>query len=192
MDNENVLLNIYDYQITETLGPGRRFALWVQGCPFDCKNCITPNAIPFTIKHPASVDHLSNIILEDKEIDGLTISGGEPFMQAGRLALLVKSIKKELPHLSVIVYTGFVLKQLTWEEAILFLEVIDVLIDGQYVDHKNDNKGLRGSSNQKVHFLTDTLLPHASFFNECTRDLTFHVRDDGVMMVGIPQKNFKW
>lgn len=187
------MLNIADFEVnTRCLGPGRRFALWVQGCPFNCPNCLAPNWIPFRAAKVVSVEAMADLIMQSESLDGISISGGEPMMQAGRLSKLIDLVKFEKPHLDVIVFTGFKKKQLVWEEAQFLLARIDVLIDGLYVDSLNDNKGLRGSSNQVVHFLTDKLLEQRSFFTEGPRTLEFHVKDDGVLMVGVPRQNFKW
>lgn len=187
------MLNIADFEAdTRSLGPGRRFALWVQGCPFNCPNCIAPDWIPFRVAKVMSIKAMADVIVHSEWLDGISISGGEPMMQAGRLAKLLDLVKSERPHLDVIVFTGFKKKQLVWEEAQTLLARIDVLIDGLYVDHLNDNKGLRGSNNQAVHFLTDKLRDQQDYFTEKPRTLEFHVKDDGVLMVGVPGQNFKW
>lgn len=189
----HTMLNIADFEAdTRSLGPGRRFALWVQGCPFNCANCIAPDWIPFRVAKVISVEALAKVIVRSTWLDGISISGGEPMMQAGRLSKLVDLVKSERSQLDVIVFTGFKKKQLVWEEAQALLARTDVLIDGLYVDHLNDNKGLRGSNNQNVHFLTNKLLGQRSYFTEKPRTLEFHVKDDGVLMVGLPEQKFKW
>lgn len=187
------LLNIASLQpVTESLGPGKRFALWVQGCPFNCRNCVSPDWIPFKRATVASIRKVAKMIIDTVEIEGISISGGEPMMQAGRLAQLLEIVKKERPELNVIVFSGFRLEQLIWEEARMLLGYTDVLIDGLYIEKLNDDKGLRGSSNQQVHFLTERLMKYKDTFLEKGRSLEFHIKNDGVLMVGVPAKNFKW
>jgi anaerobic ribonucleoside-triphosphate reductase activating protein len=186
-------LNIAEIKpVTENLGPGKRFALWVQGCPFNCKNCISPNWIPFERAQVTSIQELATQILTTPKIVGITISGGEPMMQAGRLHQLLSIVKKVRPELDVIVFSGFELPQLVWEEAKDFLAHIDVLIAGVYIDKLNDNQGLRGSSNQSVHFITDKFKGQESYFFGRKRDVEFHLEKDGILMIGIPDKDFKW
>ena len=92
---------------TECLGPGVRFALWVQGCTRGCIGCIAsalqdPQGGTFL-----SEDILASAILGTPDIDGVTVSGGEPFLQAEALGSLLHRIRSERPELGVIVYTGF-------------------------------------------------------------------------------------
>jgi anaerobic ribonucleoside-triphosphate reductase activating protein len=190
---KNEWLNIADFQMSTTsLGPGKRFALWVQGCPFNCENCIAPDWIPFKQANIFSPVQMAEIILNTPGIDGITISGGEPMMQARRLAAMLEIVRVKKPGLNVIIFSGFRLKQLAWEDARLLLDHVDVLIDGLYREKLNDGLGLRGSANQQVHFLTEALRKQEKYFLERPRNLEFHIKSDGVLMVGIPEKAFKW
>jgi len=187
------LLNIAEIcPVSENLGPGKRFVLWVQGCPFSCPGCVSPNWIPFQSAQLFTIEQMAQQILSTKDIQGITISGGEPFMQAARLAKLIQVVKTVNPSLTVIVFTGFEQNQLVWKDAKAFLDQIDVIITGLYVQKHNDGKGLRGSSNQKIIFLTEALKPYEEEFYQSRKNLEFHVQKDGVLMVGIPQKDFKW
>jgi anaerobic ribonucleoside-triphosphate reductase activating protein len=184
-------INLAEAHITQNLGIGKRFAFWVQGCPFTCKGCISPNWIPFEVNKVISVEDLAKQILEIEGIEGITISGGEPMMQAGRLAKVLEIVCSQKTDLNVIVFTGFEQKQLIWEDAQVFLKYIDVLITGLYIEKQNDNQGLRGSSNQKIIFLTDRLKPYEDYFYHRKRDLEYHIQSDGVLMIGIPEKDYK-
>lgn len=173
----------------KNLGPGNRFGIWVQGCPFSCHNCMSKDWIPFKEAQIVAVEDLARLILDTPNVDGITISGGEPMMQAFGLAKLIKLIQQEKPHLNVVCYTGFKLKQLTWVEAQDLLKVVDVLITGLYVDKLNDNKGLRGSSNQQVHFLTDTLLEYEYLFNDSQRVIEISISNEsGIFITGMPAR----
>jgi anaerobic ribonucleoside-triphosphate reductase activating protein len=176
---------------TKELGPGKRFALWVQGCPFQCKGCLAPDWIPLRQAQLRSIETLAEQILA-ADVDGLSISGGEPFLQASKLSALVELIWQKKPEMTVIVFTGFTLLQLDWEEAIHFLKYIDVLKTGLYVDKWNDDKGLRGSSNQQFHFLTNRLEMYADYFNHKERTVEIHVEKDSFLMVGVPPKQLKY
>lgn len=186
-------LNIASIQKTSyALGPGKRFVFWVQGCPFNCHNCISPNWIPFEVAQAWEVEALAETILNTPEIDGITISGGEPMMQANRIADVLSLVLEEKPELNVIIFTGFTQQQLNWEDAQRLMEYTDVLITGLYVEKLNDNQGLRGSSNQEILFLSDKLIEEKEYFFHKNRDLEFYIQNDGVLMVGIPEQNFKW
>lgn len=178
---------------TASLGPGRRFVIWVQGCPFACKNCTSPDWVPRKESHLISSKNLADLILSTPNIQGLTISGGEPMLQPAALLELVEFVKKE-KDLSVICFTGFTMQQLSSQNnhsIDRFMETIDVLIDGQYVPELNDNRGWRGSSNQKIHFLTPRYKANASMFLERHRSIEIHIRDDHALMVGVPPKSFE-
>jgi anaerobic ribonucleoside-triphosphate reductase activating protein len=85
-------------------------------------------------------------------VEGITVSGGEPFMQPGGLLALLGEARGR--GLSVVVYTGFRIEELTGA-ARSCLELIDVLVDGAYEEEKGERTLLaRGSANQRFHFLT--------------------------------------
>lgn len=175
---------------TKTLGPGQRYAIWVQGCCFSCLNCGSPEwrSMQDAIKMESS--KLAETILSAPNIQGITISGGEPFLQAEALFELISYIQKR-KNLSVICYTGFTMEQLRYKKDInyqAFLEKIDVLIDGPYIDSLNDNLGWRGSSNQQVHFLTGRYLELEEQFITRKRDVEIHLLKEHYLMVGIKPK----
>jgi len=187
------LLNLAEIcPATRTLGPRQRFAIWVQGCCFRCRDCVSPDWIPqkqATLVEPVK---LADYILSIPNTEGLTISGGEPMLQAAALSELFTYLRQHR-DLSIICFTGFTLEQLQakYDPAInQILSLIDVLIDGQYIPELNDNKGWRGSSNQVVHFLTPRHLPEANLFTERQRDVEIHILNDSALMVGVPPKKF--
>lgn len=188
------LLNIAEIcPVTKTLGPGQRFAIWVQGCCFTCRNCISPDWVPIKEVTLLQPEKLANLILSTPGTQGVTISGGEPMLQAAALLELLVMLKQQ-KDLSVICFTGFTLEQLRDKSNSHIngmLEIIDVLIDGQYIPELNDNQGWRGSSNQVVHFLTPRYQAETSLFRERKRDIEIHLQNDSALMVGIPPSNFE-
>ncbi len=184
------LLNIaHICPATKALGPGLRAAIWVQGCCFNCPGCIAPDWIPYRIAKLIPPEILAEQLLSDDRIEGLTFSGGEPMLQAAGLALLAKTARKKR-DISIICYTGFTLEQLQQNPpgpgVKDLLSEIDVLIDGPYIPSLNDDKGLRGSSNQRIHFLTDRLKNFD--FQTSPRTTEIHVLNGEVLLVGIPSK----
>lgn len=181
-------LNILDLCETGSrqLGPGLRYVIWVQGCPFNCRGCATPDGIPIVPNNLIRIDELATAVVANKSITGLTISGGEPFLQASKLVRLINTVKSLRPELDVIVYSGFKRKELVWPEAVDLLTCIDVLIDGRYIERLNDNKGLRGSSNQQVHFLTARLAEYRSYFEGRPRSVEVHIHGSHQTMIGVP------
>ncbi|EAW35071.1 4Fe-4S single cluster domain-containing protein [Lyngbya sp. PCC 8106] len=178
---------------TRTLGPGKRFVIWVQGCCFNCPGCVSPDWIPQKQAALIEVKKLAEVILSVPELDGLTVSGGEPMLQAKALSELFVELRQNR-DISIICYSGFKLQELRTknnDNINKILSQIDVLIDGQYIAELNDNQGWRGSSNQVVHFLTSRHQQEAELFLERKRDVEVHLRNDSALMVGVPPQQFK-
>jgi anaerobic ribonucleoside-triphosphate reductase activating protein len=175
---------------TKALGPGLRSVVWVQGCPFRCAGCISPQWIPDKENRLVAVDVLATELLADPDISGFTFSGGEPFLQAAGLAALISEARKQR-DLTLICFTGYLLNDLEslagnpgiWD----LLSQIDVLIDGPYNKELNDNRGLRGSSNQKIHHLTDRLKNYD--FENQPRNAEIYIRDGEMLFVGVPPRD---
>ena len=173
---------------TRALGPGLRYALWTQGCPFACPGCVTPEGRPVEPAQVVEVEALAADIVANGLISGVTISGGEPFLQARSLDCLLKLVKERRPELDVIVFTGFLRENLRSEEALSVLARTDLLVDGPYVAELNDGKGLRGSSNQRLHFLTDRLVRHREELLSGKRQVEVRFNGGVTDVIGIPLK----
>src|ERR1700679_153734 len=94
--------------VTEAEGPGRRFALWFQGCPLRCPGCCNPEMLPFAGGRPmhlADVVSQLRIAKDQHAIEGITLLGGEPFAHAGGAAALAEAAHDL--DLSVMVFTGY-------------------------------------------------------------------------------------
>jgi len=137
-------------------GPGERFGIWVQGCLIRCKGCINPETHDFKKgKLMNNRDILKKIQQRSSKIEGVTISGGEPFDQPRPLLNLIKMIKK-FTNLGIILYSGYSYDELM--ERFHFNDFsnnIDLLISGRFDICKLKPRGLRGSENQTYHFFSD-------------------------------------
>ncbi len=173
---------------TNALGPGLRYVIWVQGCPFRCPYCETPEGRSFAPNILIDVEELAKDIISRPKIEGITISGGEPMEQAGLLANLLELVLAKRPELNVISYTGYQVEQLISNDALRFISHLDVLIDGQYIHERNDNIGLRGSSNQRVLFLTNRLAENAKMFTEERRRIEIRLKGQSVTLIGLTNK----
>lgn len=184
------MLNIYHIcNRSSALGPGKRYVFWVQGCLQNCKGCISPQSRPLTENMLIGIDKMAADIIATKDIDGITISGGEPFLQATNLSNLLQIVKGKRPELTVLVFTGYTIEQLSTDKAKRFMTFIDLLIDGPYIDHLNDESGLRGSSNQRFHYLTNRLLPYKDEMERGGRNNEIVVTSNGMHIIGIPRKD---
>ena len=136
-------------------GPGTRAVIWTQGCSLGCPGCFNPQTHPFSGGEIAAGEELFQRIVElGPAIEGLTLSGGEPFQQREAVAALLARIRRET-NLSVIVFTGYAWEELqAMPKAAGLLAGVDVLIAGRYVAAERVARGLRGSANKTIHLLT--------------------------------------
>ena len=173
---------------TYALGPGKRLALWTQGCLKRCQGCISPEFQVLKPAHLVEVDTLVSWLFTRKDFEGITISGGEPFLQATHLARFLQQIRLKREELTVIVFTGFRREELDWPEAQRFLQWIDLLIDGVYVEQQTSEVGLRGSDNQRFHYLTERLLPWKIEIEQGERIREIQYINQTIFPIGIPPK----
>lgn len=176
---------------TQALGPGRRFVIWVQGCPFTCRGCVSPGWIPMKPANVMTVKELARQIVIQEGLEGITFSGGEPMMQAGALAQLLREVRDARPDISAIAFSGFTLERLrtmaTKDPGVAsLLNGLDVLIDGLYAEEANDGRGLRGSSNQRVNFLSGRYSAFQEDFESGPRRVEWHLLRGELLMVGVP------
>lgn len=181
------------------LGPGLRYVIWTQGCKHNCKNCIAPDSHSLDKNgYWISVDEIYQEIEKDffeRNIRGITISGGEPFLQVAPLKNLIKKIKEKI-NLDIICFTGFSYEELLKKgdkDINYILNNIDILIDGKYIEEKNENNYLRGSSNQNIIFLSDRYKVYENDMkNLKNRNVEYTWKNEKEMfIIGIPHKNME-
>jgi anaerobic ribonucleoside-triphosphate reductase activating protein len=171
---------------TRALGPGARAVVWVQGCPLNCPGCLAPAWIPFV---PATLMTPHEILqrLDLDRIVGLTFSGGEPMEQAAGLAALAR-LARQKKELDLICFTGYRYERLLRNPpnagVAALLSEVDVLVDGPFIQSRNDSVGLRGSSNQRIIHLTSRLKEYD--LETSTRNVEITVRDGELAFIGIP------
>lgn len=172
------------------MGPYERSAIWVSGCCFDCDGCI---AKEMNNQEATRIDVTSLVkVFTDANTEGITISGGEPFLQARALTGLVQNIRKNRDY-GVIVYTGFDYKELLQtddKDRKDFLREIDILIDGKYIKDKDDGLPYRGSSNQKIRLLTKRYKEeyNSYYMSGDKRNIEINVEPNHIYMVGVPSE----
>ena len=135
-------------------GEGIRTVIWLQGCSHDCEGCHNPETHDF---NGGQITDTNNIIAAIKKIkyqDGITFSGGEPFLQPRVIFEIAKFCKSI--GLNVWCYSGFTFEELlemakTKNSILNALNTIDVLVDGKYIaDKRSLNLKFRGSKNQRI------------------------------------------
>lgn len=134
-------------------GPGVRFVVFAQGCIHRCPGCHNPETWDmyggqeFTVK-----EVLKKLKKRLKYIQGITLSGGDPFLQAEEMSCLAFEAQKL--GLDVVTYTGYIYEELLNLKipgAATLLEATDILIDGPYLmEYRDLTLAFRGSSNQRI------------------------------------------
>ena len=146
------LLNVYRESISD--GPGLRYSIYLAGCRHACPGCHNPESWSAEAGIPLTEEVLSDMITEIRSnslLDGITVSGGDPFYDPTALTTLLARLRSET-GLSIWCYTGFTVEYLLQSEAHRpALEFIDVLVDGPFVQSLLDPRlYFRGSRNQRL------------------------------------------
>lgn len=178
------------YYPVKTLGYGNRIGIWTIGCLHHCKNCSNPELWEDNPDKEISVDEIIKCVRNVQNADGITITGGDPFLQLEELDALVSELKK-IGYEDILVYSGYTIDEIQAMGSVAehVLDSIAILIDGRYVDELNDDKSFRGSSNQKIHRLNkemESRYENAEHWQRKTQ-LLFH--EDRIQAIGIPMKN---
>lgn len=175
------------------LGPGTRSVIWFHGCSKRCPGCIAASMHESPEYELWSPEKLAEWILQNRGIEGITLSGGEPFEQPINLLEKFLGIVKENSNLSVLSYTGHDYEQLVKNEKYqAVLRHIDVLIDGEYRIDQDTGTRWRGSDNQRFHFLTPRYAAendkwHAAMEREIEIELDL---DGSLLLSGVPPRGF--
>jgi anaerobic ribonucleoside-triphosphate reductase activating protein len=134
-------------------GPGLRAAVWFQGCTLACPGCFNPDTHDAGGGYEADTESLAGDIAGAGGIEGVSISGGEPFQQPEALEDLLRRLRAT--PLSILVFSGYTLERIrALPRGAEILANIDVLIAGPYVEARHLGRGLLGSANQRLHLLT--------------------------------------
>lgn len=143
-------------------GEGVRVSLFVSGCRRHCKNCFNKVTWDFSYGKPFTQDVQNELLeaLAPDYIAGLTLLGGDPMEPENQRALLpfVRRVREDLPQKTIWCYTGYTYRdgaieeeQANCEVTRQFISLLDVLVDGRFVEELKDIRLVfRGSSNQRV------------------------------------------
>ena len=134
-------------------GPGMRMAIFFQGCPHHCPGCHNPDTHDPSGGTGTTIGELAEAIRQTRYLDGVTFSGGEPFIHPEALLKLTRTAREK--GLTVWSYSGWTFEELmanaAGEKAVEALKGIDVLVDGRFVEAlRSEDHIYRGSSNQRL------------------------------------------
>ena len=170
------------------LGPAPRMVLWLHGCGRGCPGCVAADWNQK--KRPAlalSVETVFRYVTSCKDLEGVTISGGEPFRQHAALGQLVSALRGR--ELGVIIYTGYTLAELRSDHRAGIRQALnecDTLVDGPYDQTLDDGQAFRGSSNQTIHHFTPRYREY--FSSGGSRCSTFRQEGGHCYLLGIPDE----
>jgi anaerobic ribonucleoside-triphosphate reductase activating protein len=129
-------------------GEGIRYVVFVQGCKHHCPGCHNPDTWDFGVGVEWTPEELAEDIKKHKFIDGITLSGGDPFYQQEACVELLNL----LPGMNVWIYTGFEYEDIKDTE---LAQMADVLVTGRFIEKLKCEGQMFGSSNQEIHRRND-------------------------------------
>lgn len=181
-------MNIRGYCLSKVNGPGNRFVLWTQGCSKGCSECFNPETWSTNVYKEYSPIELFYII-QNFEVDGITISGGDPLEQEDELLELLMLLSTMRLRKGIILFSGFTRAEISRSpirEACL--KYIDVLIDGRYEKNLKVDFSLRGSSNQEFYFFSDKISSSELCFDQ---EIEISSLEGEISMTGFPKVSRK-
>lgn len=173
-----------------TLGPGKRLGIWFQGCSLRCEGCISVDTWA-TAKTLIPIDQLMMALSSYLPlVDGITISGGEPFDQFDALLAIVAQLR-EKTKVDILVYTGYSIEDIP-DQLQQIKPYIDVLISDPFQRQTSQTLRLRGSDNQRLHCFTSQAKEKYAYYQQVvtTNDNVLDVMFDAegvVWFAGIPK-----
>lgn len=124
-------------------GDGVRYVIFVQGCKHHCKGCQNQWSWDMDGGTDIPVEMIAEDVRKHRMIDGITLSGGDPFYQQAECVELLKL----LPEYNVWIYTGFVYEEIAATE---LAKMADVIVDGPFIEELRCEGKMYGSSNQRI------------------------------------------
>lgn len=175
-----------------TLGPGKRLGIWFQGCSLRCEGCISVDTWA-TAKTLIPIDQLMMALSSYLPlVDGITISGGEPFDQFDALLAIVVQLRKKT-EVDILLYTGYSIEDIP-DQLQKIKPYIDVLISDPFQRQTSQTLRLRGSDNQRLHCFTSQAKEKFAYYQQAvtTDDNVLDVMFDAegvVWFAGIPKRD---
>ena len=124
-------------------GEGIRYVVFTQGCGHHCPGCQNPDTWDFNGGHEVDVELIAAEYKKHRLLDGITLSGGDPFFQQEACVELLKL----LPGVNVWIYTGFEYEEIQHTE---LAKMADVLVTGRFIKELACEGKMYGSSNQRI------------------------------------------
>lgn len=162
---------------TKVEGPHTRYCIWFQGCSRRCKGCWAKETWDSSGGYEIDAEKILEDILSNKNIEGVTFLGGEPFEQPEALKFLAENIHEQ--GLGVICFTGNKIENIKRKD---ILQHIDLLIDGEFIEEQKDfSRPWVGSKNQNYHFLSNRYNPN--IINEYKNKIEINISKNGLIFI---------
>lgn len=175
----------------QVLGPGNRVGIWFSGCKHRCGGCSNPELWEQQACYHTDIDTIRTLLGEiycAGAVDGFTLTGGDPFFQPEALEAVLDLISPASSD--ILVYTGYHYEELKKRYPHI-LEKIGVLIDGPYIRERNNGAFLRGSDNQRIIMINDSLKDrYEAYLSRGTNRIQNFTTMDGVISVGIHRDGY--
>ena len=155
-------------------GPGLRYVIFTQGCLHHCPGCHNPDSHAIDGGYIEDTEQCLLEIDQNPLLDGVTLSGGEPFLQATALIHFVQKVKKR--HLHVMIYSGYTFEEILelGDEEKKLLSLCDTLVDGKFIlSLKSMELLYKGSSNQRIIDIQASLKTHMVIEQEINEYVEF-------------------
>ena len=178
----------------EALGPGKRAAIWTVGCWRACPGCSNPELWEPSGQTPVTPEELFSAISRiaaENQVEGITITGGEPFDQAEELLRLTSLLRRLTGD--ILIFTGYRHEELLeMPKGAAVLENVAAIVDGSYRRELNRSLPLRGSENQRV-LLFDRRFEkrYAEYLDTDEKRVQNFFFEDETVSVGIHGPDFK-
>lgn len=191
-------VNKAHYPVT-VLGPGKRLGLWLQGCTLRCRGCVSQDTWE---RDPARAMKVADLLVWCRKtagtaLDGVTISGGEPFDQPQGLRALFKGLRawrrESGLNFDILCYSGYPLATLQQRHADL-LALLDAVIPEPYADGLPLGKLWRGSANQALLPLSELgRQRYAAYLDAAAgsqgKRMQLAVEGQRIWLIGIPERD---
>ena len=190
MQENRMLLRLMYFPV-EVLGPGRRVGIWFQGCSIGCEGCIAPENRPFDPIFSTTLedveDRLRCFLEKNVAIDGVTISGGEPFDQPAALASLVERCRR-MGLDDILVYSGYHKDHLL-QKYPETTPSLTALVDGPFVRGDLTEAAWKGSANQTLTVFDPLYAEKYALWSAQGKGALQVARDEGeIYLLGIPRQ----
>lgn len=173
--------------LTEVEGPGKRFAIWCQGCTLACEGCCNLEMQSLNGGYLVKIEELVNQIF-DSDTDGITLVGGEPLLQAEKLGEFLDELRLRGYNKGIILFSGYTFEEISLDaQKLEVAKRCDLLIAGRFkFGMPERRRRWIGSSNQTVHFFSEVYEYLRESWPVAGREIEIHISDGELSINGFP------